>query len=52
MIRSFCHVGLKKIVRFDPNLQQFIHQLLNYFRIIINTFEQDGLAAERNAGIS
>ena len=49
---SFCKVRLKKIIGPDPYEKKFLHQFLDYYRVIVHPLEEDRLTAQGNAGIS
>ena len=44
-------IGLKKIVGFDPDLQEFAHQVPDDFDPVIDPSQQNGLAAEGDTGV-
>ena len=51
MVGAFRQVRLVEVVWFHPSQQQLVHQTLHDVRVIVDAFEQDGLGAQRNAGI-
>ncbi len=51
MRRAGDHVALVQIIRPNSNPQKFVHQFLHGSRIVIDASQEDGLPAERDAGI-
>ncbi|MBP1741035.1 MAG: hypothetical protein H6Q48_3328, partial [Deltaproteobacteria bacterium] len=48
---SFCPVCLEEVVGFDSDGQELLHQIPDGLGVVIDPFEKNGLAAERDAGI-
>jgi len=48
---SFCLVCLEKVIGSDSHGEELLHQLPDDPCVIIDSFEKNGLAAERDSGI-
>ena len=50
--RAGNQIALVKVIRLHPAHEQFLDMRLHDFRVVVDVFEEDGLVAERNAGVS
>ena len=51
MRRAGNQIALVKVIRLHAAHEQFLHVRLHHRRVVVDVFEQDGLVAERNAGV-